>query len=120
LLAVLGLGARVLGPWQASRLHHLTQAMIPLAGTGMFLGATMTTLAMLHVGHMEWGWVGTSRFLMLLLADVWSAWLALGVVRRHSTKPLSQAGTLLLFAIALAIADSAWWLLFWHWPSAAG
>jgi polyferredoxin len=120
LLAVLSLGARALGPWRASRLHHLTQAMIPLAGTGMFLGASMTTLSMLHVGHMQWGWVGNSRFLMLLLANVWSAWLAFGVVRRHSSTPLSQVGALLLFAMALAIADSPWWLLFWHWPSAAG
>jgi 4Fe-4S binding domain len=120
LLVVLALGARVLGPWRAGRLHHLAQAMIPLAGAGMFLGSSMTTLASLHVGHIELAWVGQARFLMLMLANVWSAWLALGIVRRHSVKPLNQASALLIFAIALTIADSAWWLLFWHWQSPIG
>jgi hypothetical protein len=120
LLAVLALGARMLGPWRASRLHHLAQALIPLAGTGMFLGSSVATLTILYAEHIEVPWVGHVRLLMLIFANLWSAWLAVRVVRRHSTKPLIQTSALLCFTAALAIADSAWWLLFWHWKGPVG
>ncbi|WNC95119.1 4Fe-4S binding protein [Paraburkholderia sp. FT54] len=120
LLAVLALGARMLGPWRASRLHHLAQALIPLAGIGMFLGSSVATLAILYSEHIEVPWVGHVRLLMLIFANLWSAWLAVRVVRRHSTKPLIQTSALLCFTAALAIADSAWWLLFWHWQGPVG
>jgi polyferredoxin len=120
LLAVLALGARMLGPWRASRLHHLAQALIPLACTGMFLGSSVTTLGILQAEHINLSGIGDIRLLMLILANSWSAWLAVRVVSRHSTKPLMQTAALICFASALLIADSAWWLLFWYWKGAVG
>jgi polyferredoxin len=115
LLAVLALGNRVLGPWRSARLHHFVQALIPLAGTGVFLGLSATTLSILRAEHLDLGWASDVRLTILAVANLWSVWLAARVVGSHSTQWVVRGAALLCFAGALAVVDSAWWLMFWHW-----
>lgn len=113
LLALVALATRILGPFERRRLHHLTQALIPIAGAGVFLGLSATTLSLLRAEHIPLGWASDVRILVLTIANVWSAWLAWRIVHRYERSRLEGAAAFLSFAAALAVADSAWWLMFW-------
>jgi polyferredoxin len=115
LLALLALGTRILGPWRFSRLHHFAQASIPLAGTGVFLGLSATTLTILRAEHIGLEWASPVRLLILAIANVWSGWLAVRVIERHAMTWSARIGACFCFIAALAVVDSAWWLMFWHW-----
>jgi polyferredoxin len=115
LLALLAVGTRILGPWRFTRLHHFAQALIPVAGTGVFLGLSATTLSILRAEHIGLEWASDVRLLILTVANVWSAWLAVRVVSRHTTNWAARVGAWACFVAALAVVDSAWWLMFWHW-----
>ena len=115
LLMLLAAANRCLGVWSTSRMHHLVQAMIPQAGTGVFLGLTATTLTILRNHHLNTAWATDVRLLLLVVANVWSLWLAAQIVARYSPSLVARIGGIAFFAAALALADSAWWLMFWHW-----
>ncbi|CAN7285496.1 4Fe-4S binding protein [Trinickia sp. LjRoot230] len=113
LLALLALAARVLGRFDIRRLHHLTQALIPVAGAGVFLGLSATTLSLLRAEHIPVDWASDVRIAVLAIANTWSAWLAWRVTSRYSASVLTRGAATLWFIAALAVADSAWWLMFW-------
>src|SRR5260364_283237 len=49
----LSLANLCLGKWRSARLHHLAQTLIPLAGCGVFLGLTTTTLNILRADQIH-------------------------------------------------------------------
>jgi hypothetical protein len=55
------------------------------------------------------------RLLILAIANVWSGWLAVRVIERHAMTWSARIGACFCFIAALAVVDSAWWLMFWHW-----
>lgn len=135
LLLLLALANRCLGAWQTRRFHHLVQAMIPQAGCGVFLGLTATTLTILRNHRLPTEWAPDVRLALLVAANLWSLWLAFRIVRSHR-QPLRTAvgasgtsntgsdaapggvrafGAIAMFVLALACADSAWWLMFVQW-----
>ena len=103
----------MLGRFDRARLHHLAQALIPVAGTGVFLGLSATTLSLLRAEHVPLDWASTVRIGVLAIANVWSAWLAWRVTGRYTSRVAVRAGAMTFFVAALAVADSAWWLMFW-------
>lgn len=113
LLALLAVGTRVLGRFDRVRLHHLAQALIPVAGTGVFLGLSATTLSLLRAEHVPLDWASTVRIGVLAIANVWSARLAWGITGRYTLRVVARVGAMTCFVAALAVADSAWWLMFW-------
>ncbi|KAG0190442.1 hypothetical protein DFQ28_002014 [Apophysomyces sp. BC1034] len=120
LLALLALGNLLLGRWRASRLHHLAQALIPLAGIGVFLGLSATTVSLLRAEHLPLGWVPDVRLALLAIANAASLYLAMKIVVKHArgagaASVVRGAGALLCFVAALVVVDSAWWLMFWKW-----
>lgn len=135
LLAVMALGNRILGfsgraptarsnagagalhsaGWSTRRLHHFAQALIPQAGVGVFLGLTATTLTILQHHHFNTHWAGDARAVLLGLANLWSLWLAYRVARRYAASGVALTGAMACFVVTLAIADSAWWLMFVRW-----
>lgn len=108
---LLMLAVRLAGAFQWQRVHHLAQALIPLAACGVFLGLTAVTLTLLRGEGVNWWWINDLRLALLLTANLWSLWLALGIVRQWSRPWL----TLLPFLLLLAWVDSAWGWLFWWW-----
>jgi polyferredoxin len=121
LLAVLAGGTRVLGAWKTTRLHHLTQSLIPVAGMGVFLGLSATTVSLLRAEHLPLGWVPDLRIALLAVANLASMYLGVKVIAGHARQvsaPLLR-GVLAVgcLAAALAVVDSAWWLMFWGWAS---
>ncbi|RKP50574.1 4Fe-4S binding protein [Trinickia fusca] len=113
LLALMALATRLLGRFDRARLHHLTQALIPLAGAGVFLGLSATTLSLLRAEHVPLGWAADVRVGVLAIANVWSAWLAWRVTGRYGKRVIWRVSAMTCFVTALAVADSAWWLMFW-------
>ncbi len=113
LLALIALAARVLGPWDRKRLHHLTQALIPLAGAGVFLGLSATTVSLLRAEHVALDWVPVVRIAVLTVANAWSAWLGWRIANSYRQRGSAAWAAMVPFVAALAVADSAWWLMFW-------
>ena len=113
LLALMALATRALGRFDKTRLHHLTQALIPVAGTGVFLGLSATTLSLLRAEHLPLGWASDVRIGVLAVANVWSAWLFSRIAGRYSERVGARLAAMAAFALALVVADSAWWLMFW-------
>jgi hypothetical protein len=50
-----------------------------------------------------------------VISNLWSAWLAWRVTGRYSTRLWQRAFAMTGFVAALAVVDSAWWLMFWGW-----
>ncbi|PMS33302.1 4Fe-4S binding protein [Trinickia symbiotica] len=113
LLALIALAARALGSWDRQRLHHLTQALIPVAGAGVFLGLSATTVSLLRAEHLALDWVPVVRIAVLAVANSWSAWLGWRIACSYRPRWLALFGAMVPFVAALAVADSAWWLMFW-------
>ncbi len=51
---LLAAAVRAAGPWSWPRFHHLAQALIPMAGCGVFLGLSATTVTLLHNEGLSW------------------------------------------------------------------
>ena len=96
-------------------MHHLTQALIPVAGVGVFLGLSATTVSLLRAEHVPLWWVTDMRLGLLGVANLWSAWLGVAshwTVRARS-RDVACVAAMLWFIVALAVVDSAWYLMFW-------
>jgi len=115
LSAILAASVRLAGAWSWPRFHHLAQALIPMAGCGVFLGLSATTVSLLHADGLDWpDGVAAIRTLMLAGAVLWSGWLAWGIAGRWISGPRRAAvaaGT----ALAAAASGFCWVLLFWIW-----
>jgi hypothetical protein len=114
-LALLALAVRLAGHWRSQRLHHLAQAMIPLAGVGVFLGLSAITLTLLRGEGIYLAWANQLRLVLLAAANAWSLWLAWRILRHWGLGAVRAALCGLPFALALAWVDSAWGWLFWWW-----
>lgn len=115
LSAIIGLASRLLGSWQRQRFYHLSQALIPLAGCGVFLGLSALTVNLLKNDGIPVSWVGDLRLLLLIGASLWSFWLAAGIVRQYAATGSQRLAALGVFGLALALVDVNWILMFWVW-----
>ena len=111
--ACLALATRALGRFEARRFHHLAQALIPLAGCGVFLGLSAITVTMLRAEGLELGWVSFARAGLLIAAAVWSLRLIGGIAARATPSRLRQAGATFFGLLAIGCGLVNWALLFW-------
>lgn len=105
---LLALAVRLAGAWHMQRFHHLAQSLIPLAGCGVFLGLSATTVSLLKVENVPLDWVGPLRVGLLAAATLWSLRLALRIFARWGGRRLLP---LLPVLLALAWVDASWWLM---------
>lgn len=113
LSALIALAARSVGPWSRRRFHHLAQALVPLAGCGVFLGLSAVTVSTLRAEGLALQWVGEARAGLLAGAWIWSLWLARGILRRAAASRLRRALAIGLMAAGGTLAAASWALLFW-------
>ncbi|HAT29850.1 MAG TPA: hypothetical protein DCW29_03045 [Janthinobacterium sp.] len=90
--------------------QRLALALVPIAGSGIFLGLFMLTLSHLKVERMSLEWVPAVRIGLLLFGSGFSAWLALRMVFtrvswRHSLAFAS-------FLLPLGLIDGIWSAVF--------
>jgi polyferredoxin len=110
----LALGARALGRFDAARLHHLAQSLIPIAGCGVFLGLSATTLSQLRADGLSLAFVAPLRIALLAGASAWSVSLAWGVSGRYA-RALPRAMATAAVGGAVAVSAFNWVLMFWIW-----
>ncbi len=104
-----------LGGWKAARFHHLVQCLIPMAGCGVFLGLSATTVTLLKAEDVPLAFVSDLRILLLLGAVVWSAWLLWSVARRYTSSMARRLVATAMGALATGVAAFNLVLLFWIW-----
>ena len=114
-VALVALGVRMLGKFEARRLHHLAQSLIPIAGCGVFLGLSALTVTMLKAEGLRFSVVGPARAAMLAGAALWCVWLAWRISGRYATDFARRIGATACVAAAAAIGVAQWVLLFWVW-----
>ncbi len=112
---LLAAATRSVGAWSLQRFNHITQALIPLAGCGVFIGLSATTVTILRAEHINVSWVPALRFALLLGSTLWSAWLAWRVLGRYTASWKQRVLGLGCVTLALAWANSAWVLMFYLW-----
>ncbi len=101
--------------WSAQRFHHFAQALIPLAGAGVFLGLSALTVTLLAQDGFSMGWVEELRIAMLAGATVWSLWLGWRIAGLHAPNAARRALALAVLLPACLSTLGAWYLLFWVW-----
>jgi polyferredoxin len=115
LAGLLAVSVRAGGVWSWPRFHHLAQALIPMAGCGVFLGLSATTVTLLHSEGLSWpAGVAVLRALLLTGAVVWCGLLGWRIAGRWTggaRRIVVGGGT----AVAAAASAFCWVLLFWIW-----
>jgi polyferredoxin len=115
LSGLLAASVRAAGPWSWPRFHHLAQALIPMAGAGVFLGLSANTVTLLRTEGLSWpAGVAAARAVLLAGAFAWCTWLAWRIAGRWSggvRRIAAAAGT----ALAAGASAFCWVLLFWVW-----
>ncbi|MFT0213477.1 4Fe-4S binding protein [Pseudomonas sp. F1_0610] len=102
------------GQISKQRIYHLAQAFIPIAGAGVFLGLSATTLSLIkHEGIKTW-WANDIRLGILLVSSLAVAWLGFKILK------LWSSGIRLVLSFAwllagLALVNIAWGYMFWWW-----
>jgi len=114
-LALTALATRSAGTWKTQRMHHLAQAMIPLAGIGVFLGLSAITVSMLRGEGIFLPWINQARLALLAAANGWSLWLAWRILRHWGLGAVRALPGMGFMLAALLWVDSAWGWLFWWW-----
>jgi polyferredoxin len=109
------IGNRMLGKWEWSRFNHLVQALIPLAGCGVFVGLSATTITLLRGEHWPVDWANDVRGALLSIMTLWSVLLAWRVVNRYAGSLLHRIAVMLPLLAGLALVNYAWLLMFWLW-----
>jgi hypothetical protein len=89
--------------------------LIPLAGIGLFLGLSMTTVTHLRAEGVGLGWVAPLRMGLLALALGWSQWLAWRLVRQAGAGWPRRLGAFALCSVPVAFTGWAWVLLLFVW-----
>jgi polyferredoxin len=114
-MLMIGLSTRFLGGWSMKRFHHLVQALIPLAGSGVFLGLSALTVSQLRSDGIILPFVGEMRTAMLALATIWSATLCWKIAALYTNATSCRIASLVAFCMAMAPANIGWLLLFRFW-----
>jgi hypothetical protein len=114
LSAILAVATRAAGAWSWPRFHHFAQALVPLAGCGVFLGLSALSVTLLRSEGLALHWVGAARLALLTGATLWSVLLAWRIAGLSATGTRRAAATACV-ALAAIFACSGWALLFWGW-----
>lgn len=115
ILGLLAVGARALGAFSMTRLHHLAQALIPIAGCGVILGLSATTVSLLKAEGLGVRWVGPARAALLAAAAAWCLWLAWRISARAGVSTPRRIAAVAAVGLAVAVAAANWVLMFWIW-----
>lgn len=117
-----GGGASYLSLWLIDKsskvcinLHHLAQSLIPLAGMGVFLGLSTTTITLLENEGLKIFWINPLRLMLLLASLLWSLRLFLRLLNKQGIPRARSITLLLLFVLGLIPFCMAWIFFFLIW-----
>ena len=114
--ACLAAATAVLGGWRSRVFHHLAQALIPIAGCGVFLGLFAITISMLKADGITFGPAASIiRATMLAGAWVWVVSLTWPITGAYALGRVQRSVATAAVAIAAGIGVFSWILLFFIW-----
>ncbi|WP_308419680.1 hypothetical protein [Chitinimonas koreensis] len=116
---LLALASRLLGGGRPGKaipaFHHLSLGLVPLAGAGVFLGLSATTVTLLKGERLPLQWVSPTRATLLAAATGWSLYLAWRICGRHAATPPRRVAAWCAVLAACLLVDYGWSLWFWLW-----
>lgn len=113
--ACFAVASRLAGSWSWARFHHLVQALIPLAGCGVFLGLSATTMSLLRGEQIILYWVNDVRAMLLAITTLWSMRLAWLVLSTWPATTGQRITAMLPVTAGIGLVNTAWFLMFWWW-----
>jgi polyferredoxin len=114
--ACLAAATLALGRWRSQAFHHLAQALIPIAGCGVFLGLFAITISMLKAdGITAAATVSVIRGAMLFGAWAWVVSLTWPITGRYASSLARRGAATAAVAGAAGIGVFSWVLLFFIW-----
>ncbi|ACB94045.1 4Fe-4S binding protein [Beijerinckia indica] len=111
----LAVGTLCLGGWSSARFHHLAQSLVPMAGCGVFLGLSATTVTLLKAEGITIASLSLLRGGLLLGAFLWVVWLAFAISGRETGHIIRRMGATLALAGAAGVGVASWVVMFWIW-----
>jgi polyferredoxin len=96
-------------------IHKLAQGLIPLAGIGVFLGLSATTLTLLKHEGVSTSWATAGRFMLLAAAMAWSIRLVWLLMAQRPASTWRRLVALILVILGTAPFCVAWVLFFMVW-----
>jgi hypothetical protein len=93
---------------------RLANALIPLAGLGVFLGLSSLTVSLAKAEGAWLGWVPSARATLLALGAFWSAYLFWRMLA-CAQSPARRTMAFLASCGAIAVVVAAWAMLFFVW-----
>jgi polyferredoxin len=99
--------------WSMRRFHHLAQALIPIAGCGVFLGLSGLTVTMLRHEGIALDLVNPLRACLLVGAGLWSLWLAWQLSALHARSRTRRLIAMFPFCLAIVGSCGSWATLYW-------
>ena len=98
--------------WSTPRLHHLAQALIPIAGCGVFLGLSALTVTMLRGEGLALDFVNPLRASLLVGAGLWSLSLVWQISALYAPSPARRLIAMVPFSLAVLASCGSWATLF--------
>lgn len=99
--------------WSTNRLHHLAQALIPIAGCGVFLGLSALTVTMLRGDGFALDFVNPLRACLLIGSGIWSVALAWQLSALYAQSATKRAIAMIPFGLAVIAGCGSWATLYW-------
>ncbi|MGQ5522022.1 4Fe-4S binding protein [Chitinimonas sp. PSY-7] len=111
---LLMLATRILGAGRTV-FHHLALSLVPLAGCGLFVGLTATTVTLLKAEHVPLFWVSPTRAILLATATLWTLYLGWRICSQYSNTLTRCTLAWLCLTLACGVIDLGWITWFWLW-----
>lgn len=105
-----------------ARLYHkpdfylyFSQALIPLAAAGLFLGLNATSVKLLQYEGIVFWWLKDMRAIILGGASIWSLYLGYKILRKYNKYFYQMFLSFTLYTVSVIPVVGAWVLMFWIW-----
>ena len=96
--------------------NHLSLALIPIGGCSVFIGLfTLTVTLLQKYANFGVTWIGEFKAILLILATIWSLYLAFRIIMQYSASRLRKLISLGLMFVALAVVNYSWILVLHIW-----
>jgi polyferredoxin len=113
---LIGVAVTASGEWTLKRFNHLSQSLIPLLASSIFIGLLANTFTMLQK-YANLGFLHANYFkgALLFLSTGWSSYLAFNIIKQQTSALARRCASFLLMFLVFALIDYCWFLTLYIW-----